>query len=179
LTGYKSQSLESEDSQHQMQYFSEWYHPVIREALGLHENGLTPEQLQDALDFPMRLDQVKKSLELLVKLGYATHSARDNHYKRTPESITTPSEVEGLAVVRFHQKMMESAKESITRIKEERRSIAAVTVCLSEDKIAEIKKKIDQLMHEVIALEGAESSKESAAVFQLNVQFFPFTKGQD
>lgn len=180
LTGYKSQSLNSEVSQQQMEYFSEWYHPIIREALGLSKDGLTADEVKEVLDFPLRLDQVKKSLDLLVKLGFAELKNDDGRYQRTPENVVTPSEVEGLAIVRFHQKMTESAKESITRIEERRRSISAATICLPESKIELIKERIDQLMQEVMAMEeDASASKESSAVFQLNVQFFPFTKRQN
>jgi len=107
----------------QAEYFSEWYHPVVREMTGLLAFDGTPEWIRDHLEFTVRLDQVRRSFEVLTKLKVIRFDAEKGRYVRSQERIRTDSEVDSIAVVRYHQKMIEMGKESITTIDEKRRDV--------------------------------------------------------
>ena len=47
----------------QLEYFRDWYTPVIREMISLSDGGENPEEIQKRLNFPLRLEQIKKSFE--------------------------------------------------------------------------------------------------------------------
>jgi uncharacterized protein (TIGR02147 family) len=158
----------------QAEYFSEWYHPVVREMTGLHAFDGTPEWIRDHLEFTLRLDQVRRSLEVLTKLKVIRFDAEKGRYVRTLEKIRTDSEVDSMAVVRYHQKMIEMGKESITTIEESRRDVRALTVALPEKSIAILKGKIEEWITEMAQMEKDDDTPEQ--VIQINVQMFPFTK---
>jgi uncharacterized protein (TIGR02147 family) len=171
--------LKTEERPHELdplqaEYFSEWYHPVVREMTGLSAFDGTPEWIRDHLEFNVRLDQVRRSLEVLTTLRVIRFDAGKGRYVRSQEKIRTDSEVDSMAVVRYHHKMIEMGKESITTIDEARRDVRAVTVALPEKSIAILKGKIEEWMAEIAQLERDEDEAEQ--VIQINVQMFPFTK---
>ncbi len=141
---------------------------------GLHAFDGTPEWIRDHLEFTLRLEQVRRSLELLTKLKVIRFDAEKGRYIRTQEKIRTDSEVDSMAVVRYHQKMIEIGKESITTIEESRRDVRAVTVALPEKSIAILKGKIEEWITEMAQMEKDDEVAEQ--VIQINVQMFPFTK---
>ena len=174
MVNYKSQSQPSELDADQVRYFSEWFHPVIREILPLAGIDGDPEAIKARLAFPLRLDEIKDSLKLLENMGAIVRDPETSRYRRTEARIATDSEVDSLAIVRFHQKMIEIGRESITRVQEDLRSINAVTVSIPRSAVPIIKGKIQELVAAVMALEDGGSAAED--VYQMNIQLFPFTK---
>ena len=174
LLKLKKESDPNKDlNQNQMKYFSEWYHPIIREILSVGA-GLTAEEIQSLLRFPLRLDEIKKSLSLLEGMGYIRKDINSDKYFKSGQVIETDAVVDSLAVTQYHQQMIEMAKDSITRIHESVRTVNAVTVSVPVAAVPLINDQINKLLDGVLALE-AETEKHSD-VFQLNVQLFPFTK---
>ena len=68
--------------------------------------------------------------------------------------------------------MLDIAKQSITRVDEEKRKILALTVRLSGDDYEIAKEKVYALVKEIHEME----SKSGGDIFQLNTQLFPFFK---
>ncbi len=156
------------------EYYGEWHHPVIREMTALQGFDGSAEWLQNRLVFPLRLEQIKRSLELLGNLGYIRLDRKAGRYVRSEARIATDAEVDSLAVVRYHQKMIEIGRESITTVSEDERDVRAVTVTLPKDRIALLKGKIEEWVNEIAAME--QDGVAGDEVIQVNVQMFPFTK---
>lgn len=174
LVRYKARTVPQALDDAQAEYFSEWWHPVVREAVALPGFDGTPEWIRDALAFPLRLDAVRKSLELLVRLGYVRKEG--GRYEREGV-VATPREVDAVALVRYHQEMIGRGAEAITRIDEDLRDIQAVTVRLPVASVPLLKAKIEEWTREILALEKeGESATGGADVFQVNIQMFPFTR---
>jgi uncharacterized protein (TIGR02147 family) len=157
----------------QLKYFSEWYNPVVREMVGMDDFQPDPDWIRQRLNFPLHLSEIKKSLEVLEEIGFINKDSKTGKYKRSKARIHTPFEVDSLAIVRFHQKMIEMGKESITRISEKEREINALTANIPAEALPLLREKITQLMDE---MENLESETKGGRVYQLNIQLFPFTK---
>ena len=160
----------------QAAYFSDWYHSVIREMVGLPDFVGDPLWIQNRLAFPLRLDEIRRSLDLLERLGVITRVAETGYYVNSAVVATSP-ETDSMALVRYHQKMIEIGGESITRIDADRRQIQAVTVNLPLAAANTLRAKIQALTQEALALEAdaATHPGDQAEVFQMNIQLFPFT----
>ncbi len=174
LMGYKQQAKPSELGAELAEYFSEWFHPVIREMTALTDFSGDPEWIKEKLLFPLRLEQIKKSLALLAELGVIRYDQGLGRYVRSAQAVATESEVDSLAIVAFHQNMIQIGAQAITSVDEGQRDIRAVTVSLPRTAIHILKGKIEELVAAVAAMEDPEQSGEQ--VMQLNVQLFPFTK---
>ena len=158
----------------QLEYFQDWFNPIIRELMALERVDTSPEGVQSALSFPLRLDEIKRSLDLLQRLGFITYDRKRGRFEPSKGHVSTEEEVDSIAITRYHQKMIEMAKESLTRIHEDYRSINAVTVSLSLSAIPVLKEKINRFLDEILELE--DDIDNPSDVYQLNVQLFPFTK---
>ncbi len=172
LCSYRSQTAPRELDPLQLEYFSEWYHPAIREMAGLEGFDGTAEWIQERLGFPLRLEQVKRSVDLLKRLKLVVLEAATGRWVRGGGVIATSGEVDAVSIVRYHQKMLEVARESITVVDEDRRDVRAVTVSLPESALPLLKRRLEAFAHELAALE-VEGGDE---VVQINMQMFPFTK---
>jgi len=175
----KLMELKAEQQPHELdplqaEYFSEWYHPVVREMTALKAFDGTPEWIRDNLQFTLRLDQVRQSLDVLTKLKIICFDAEAGRFVRSLAEIRTDSEVDSIAVIRYHQKMIEMGKESITTVDETRRDVRALTMALSEKSIILLKGKIEQWINEMAQMEIGDGDPDQ--VIQINVQMFPFTK---
>lgn len=174
LMSLKTQSRPHELDPLQAEYFSEWYHPVVREMTGLKDFDGSPEWIRDRLFFPVRLEQVKRSLEVLSDLKVIRFDTNKGRYVRCGTTIRTRAEVDSMAIVRYHQKMIEIGKESLTSVDEDRRDVRAVTISVSEKNLTVLKGKIEEWVSEMAAMEETEDGADQ--VVQINVQMFPFTK---
>lgn len=174
LLRYRAMCNSTANNNLQMEYFSEWYHPIIREMVGLADFNGSPEWIRERLAFPLRLEKIKQSLILLEEIGLIKLDSDSGRYCRSDEKIMTDSEIDSMAIIRYHQKMIEAGKESITRVDEDLRDIRAMTACFPRTMVPKLKEKIQGWLLETIELE--QEVEEASEVFQLNIQLFPFTK---
>lgn len=155
----------------QIKFYGNWLTPVLREMIGM--NGFVGEAstIQDQMNFPLRLEEVKKSLQVLVELGFLKYDGRKETYsavKSAPESIKSDT----LTAVAYHQQMIEQGKESLTRVPGRGREVSGCTTRMTQAKFERLKSKLKELLEEAAEIEEADAQE----VYQLNVQLFPFTK---
>jgi uncharacterized protein (TIGR02147 family) len=175
LVSYKSKSSSVELTAVHAEYFSEWYHPIIREMVGLSDFEPNAEWIQQRLAFPLRLEFIRKSLSLLQKLGVLTLNSETQKWERNG-NIATAREVDSLSLVSYHQKMIAMGAESMTRIEEQRRDIQAITVSLPASAVTLLKARIEEWTTYLLALEKSNEGASDAEIHQINIQVFPFTK---
>jgi len=174
LMAQKQKDMPQEIDQKYLEYFTEWYYPVIREVISLGGFDGDPEWVRSRLGFPLRLEEIKKALELLEKLGFIKKDLDTGALVQAEDHVITERELDSLGIVRYHQKMIEMGREAITRIDEDQRDIRAMTFRLSSKRVEEAKAKLDELLKEILDME--EEAGNDGEVYQLNLQLFPFTK---
>ena len=159
-------------------YFSEWHHSVIRELTARDDFEMDPKWIQAKIAFPLRVEEITQSLELLTKLGLIYYDGKSKRYKRSSETLDTGADARGLAFMTYHQKMIDVAKLAVPFVSREKREIQAATIYISEEKLIELKKKVRQLFDEAISMDLSEGGGEHEVV-QINMQMFPFTKSDN
>lgn len=174
LVDVKNEVLPTTEDKSWLEFFSEWYHPVVRELVGLPEFKSDPEWISDQIMPRIRPEQAKKSLELLANLGLIVWDKEKRRYQQTEKRIVTGQRVRGIGFTRYHQHMIDMGKESLTRVSGSARDISAVTV--SVDLITYQKMKAMAHEFQMKMLDVAETAAEPDRIYQLNIQLFPFTK---
>src|SRR5690606_518937 len=101
------------------------------------------------LEPKIRPEQARKSLKLLEELGLIKKDAK-GRYQQTQKTLATPAPIRGIAAIRYHQKMIEISKASITRVPARERNIGALTVALSSEKAAELMEKLYRVQMEIL-----------------------------
>ncbi|MEY4065905.1 MAG: hypothetical protein RIR26_2113 [Pseudomonadota bacterium] len=174
LMSLKSRSLSSPLEQDQLEYFNEWFHPVIRELVGM--KGFTPDPywIVKHIDPRVLPEQARKSLELLEKLNLVRRNESDGKLELTQQHISTGDEIASHAVVRYHQKTIEIGRESVMNFDHTERSVSAVTVSISPEQFEKIGEEIAVFRKRILDL--CAQSEDANRVYQLNIQFFPLTK---
>ena len=170
----KSKVLTSPMEQNQLEYYSEWFHPVIREMTAMADFRSDPYWIADHVVPRILPEQARKSLELLDGLKLISYNEELKRHQQTQSIVSTGEEVASHAVVRYHQRVLELARDAITRVDPEKRDISAVTVAVSEETAQMMKAEIQAFRKRLLAL--AEKDESPDRIYQVNFQLFPFTK---
>lgn len=174
LLAQKSTSLPTVEHQKALEYFSEWYNPVIRELVARKDFDPDPAWIASRLYAKLMPKEIKKSFELLQNLGLISFDRETNRFVQSGGQIRNDRQVSVMAAIRYHQRMIELGKESITMVPEGRRDINALTVNVTNETAALIKQKVSEFCQAILKLE--EQNQGGDQVYQLNIQLFPFTK---
>jgi uncharacterized protein (TIGR02147 family) len=159
--------------QDQFEFYSRWYHSVIRSIIDMYGFDGDYERLARSVSPQIRPLQAKKSVELLLKLELVK---KDNgtHFTVTDKCISTPREILDLAITNFHNETGELALQSLTVVPVDKRNFSGMTLGISRETYNEICEEIYNLRMKI--LEKVEADKNADMVYQLNFQFFPVTK---
>ncbi len=152
------------------EYFSKWYYPVIREVVTFGNGDLSAEQIAALLDPPITVSEAQKALTALTELGLIRKDP-SGKWAQGDKTLSTGPEVQSLVVANYHRAMLRMASESIERHPAGERDITALTLSVSQNKIAMLKEKIAAFRREL--LEIAAEEDHPGRVIQINFQLFP------
>jgi uncharacterized protein (TIGR02147 family) len=169
------QVMESELDRSLLEYFSEWYHPVVRELVVMPDFVPDPGWIASHVHPKIDPERAAASFSLLQRIGYLQFDVATQKWQQTQPVISMPQEVASLGLLQFHRAMMERARESLQNTPPLSREIGAITLSLSQEGFVELKGRLQEFRKEVRKRFG-ESSGNLTGVFQLNVQLFPVSK---
>ena len=116
--------------------------------------------------------KVKKSIDLLETLKLITRE-ESGKWIHTDRTISTPSEVISVAVIKYHQEIISLSKEAIERFRPEERDIRSVTLGVTKKGAAELKKRMEAFWKEILSYSDTQDDVEQ--VLQVNMQLFPLS----
>lgn len=151
------------------EYLSKWYYPAIRELVCCEGFVEDPDWIARRLRFRVSNADVKRAIDVLLKLGVLERDD-DGALRQGEPLLSTGPEVRSLAVGNFHRQMMERAAEAIETAPRDRREISAVTVPLSAKGFEMFKARIQALRAELLELSAHERAPDR--VVQFNFQAF-------
>ncbi len=156
----------------QYEYFSRWYHPVIREMIEFAPQPLDPEWLATFIQPPISAKQVENSIKLLLKLDLIEEYI-PGIYRKKEAVLTTGSEVRALQITNFHKQMAELADSALERFPSEQRDISGIILSINTGSLTEIKEMIASFRNQLAEM-AAETSDENAVVY-IQIRAFPLT----
>ena len=174
----KRQSINDLSAQMELDFYREWHHAIIFEMVGLPKFSSDPAWIVEHINASISMREVKESLEFLEKTGIIRFDEALGRHVKVTSDFETKSEVPGVGIIRFHQKMIDLAKESIDTVSYQDREIGAVTVAVSSEGMEIIKKTI-QTFRKYLMFLASDYATESDTVLQLNFQMFPIATTGD
>ena len=162
-------------SEVQYEYYTKWYHPVIRSLSVKMDFGQDYAQLGRCLIPPITAREAKKSIGLLEKLGFIARGANGRH-TLTSSVVSTGDEVASLNVINYHKQVSRLAEGAHDLSSQEERDISALTLGIGEEDFFRIKARIQAFRKEI--MEMASAASEPDRVYQFNFQFFPVGKAE-
>lgn len=169
----KATEVASEPDQDVLAYFSQWYHPVVREYMKV-DGAQTPAEIARSLVPMLRPEQVRESLQLLERLRLIEQNPDDGTYRLTAERVSTGHRVRTLAVMNYHLQMINLARDALVNIPGKERDISALTLSVSAKSYERIRSMIHAFQLQL--LEEAEKEPQPERVLQINIQMFPVSK---
>lgn len=161
----------------QYEFYSAWYHSVLRELITLIKDNRDKKLLSKLLVPSITLRQVQKSLKLQEELRIIKKDKK-GRYSQTQSFIAGGGPVRNMAVVNFQRDMLKLALETWERFKNKEISMSTVTMCMSEELVETIRKEIQKFKERILEIVGNEKKKPER-VFNLNLNLFPVSKHVD
>ncbi|MBN1758941.1 MAG: TIGR02147 family protein [Chitinispirillaceae bacterium] len=154
----------------QYEFYRKWYYTAIRSLIGIYRFSDDVESLSCMLTPPVSSREVKKAVELLVKLDMIKKDG-DGYYTLSNAFVTTGESWQSLAIRDFQRETIRLAGESLDRHHKKDRDISTVSVAVNKKDLPELKLRITEFRDAILKL--AENSDDPDCVYQLNVQLFP------
>lgn len=155
--------------------YDKWYHWAIREMTLLPDFKEDPEWISKQLKGSITPTQAKKSLSLLKKLRLV--GKEKGKLISINRIVRSSDEVENLLIKKLHESFIQKALQALYNIPLNEREFAGLTIALSKEKVSFIKEKIKEWRRELNEILSAEEKLEE--VYQLNIQFYPLTGGNE
>jgi uncharacterized protein (TIGR02147 family) len=158
-------------------YLEKWYLPVIREMVDLPGFKENPENIKQALSFPVKPKDITDALHFLITSGYLSRDGQGKLVKQTPTLATGEVGAEEIlsAIVRqYHLTMVRLAEKAVSEMPISERSVTNTTLALSQKSYEIALKRMEQARMELLEL--AKSDAQTDRIYQLNINMFPITK---
>jgi uncharacterized protein (TIGR02147 family) len=159
--------------QTELSYYSEWYHPVIRELVVAVDFGGDYGKLARALIPSITAQEAERSIKLLSELGFIEPDNKGG-FRKASASLTTGSVVKSIGVANYHRLMMTLGEQAIGRFGVSDRDIECLTVGVSEQTYRNMMTRAHEFLMEMLKMAGEDAKNER--IVQMNVQVFPLSK---
>ena len=114
-----------------------------------------------------------QALKVLQQLGLIGRDEQ-GRLRQTEPVVETHEGPLGHQVVQFHREMLRCASEAIDRVPREEREIAALTLCVSEERMEELRAEVEAFRRDLFRRYQTDPRPER--VVQANFQVFPLSK---
>lgn len=176
LASLRSNSIISQVSPEQYEYFNEWYHPTVRELIAGKSEPVNYNELAQSLFAKVSVAQLKKSVALLLRLKLIRLNDK-NVYEQTAPLLNTENEFKDFAIRNYHKQILSIAQSVIDTIQPQQRENSHLTLKVSQEGFKKIKKRIQDFREELLQLAAEDSDVNS--IYHLNVQLYPITKSAE
>jgi uncharacterized protein (TIGR02147 family) len=174
MIAIKTKSLPVGSASSKLKYFSEWYHPIIREMTALSDFRSDPKWIANRLYRRILPHQAEASLALLEELELIRFERTRGRHVPTGDHVVIDRNIGVMAVTRYQQEMLDLARESLTAVPDADRDFNTLTVSISPEAEARVREILEHACAQIMALDGEATSK--SFVYQINTQMFSVMK---
>lgn len=154
-------------------YHSHWYIPAIRELAARTDFRENPQWIAGTLVPRISSGEASKALRTLEQLGLLV---RDDEgcLRQAASLVSTPEGPLGYHIVKYHRTMLARAAESMDVVPRDEREISALTLCVSERRMQELKAELERFREEMLHRYGVDEDGER--VVHVGLQLVPLSK---
>lgn len=155
------------------EYYSAWYHPVVRELVVSKGFDGSPEWIAERLSPAVTPAQAARSIELLEDLGFIRKGPY-NRWEQVSPIISTGPELTSITVHNYHKLLLDLSKKVMDELTFKDRDASSLTLGVTKEKLPLLRAKIREFREEVLKM--VANDREPEEVVLLNIQFYPVTK---
>lgn len=173
----RARNSESSNTDKALEFFNSWVHAVVFEVLSMTEPQ-SAEEICEKIMPELKENAAEKSLLFLESIGLVESRISDEQggkkFIKLKKDFSLGGAVPGLAIVRYHQEMLNLAKDSLTTSPPSERDVSSVTIAVNPEQIDLIKDEINRFRKYLLLL--SSQAANDSRVMQVNVQLFPLSK---
>ncbi len=154
----------------QYQFFSTWYHPIVRELMTSEAFDGTPEYLVGRIRPAITVFQAAQSMELLQKLGLIRRTP-EGRWEQSDVVLTTGAELRSRALMKYHRELLEIAKVRLEEVPADQRDLSALTLGIRPGQVSLFKEKIREFRRQILEMVSANTSASEVVI--LSIQLLP------
>ncbi len=173
IRGKRSNLKQQTFRKDQYDFYSKWYHVMIRSIIEMYEFRGDFKWLASMTNPPITPKQAKESVNLLEKLELVTRT-EDGLYKVAHKNLATGKEILSLAIANFHQECINLASRALNEIPSEQRNISGLTLGISERTYNLILSELQEFQKRI--LEVSSDDSDADRVYHFNFHLFPTSK---
>jgi len=155
------------------QIYQEWYHVIIRELVCMSNFKGDFDSLAKMVSPSITPGKAKKSVELLMNLGFIQQNPNGSYFQKDPVLYTGPN-IKDHAVVEYQIKMFKLALQSFEKAIPGEFLASSTTLGISLQKLGVYKKIIRACRMQLLEL--AKSDESPNSVYQVNINMFKMSK---
>jgi uncharacterized protein (TIGR02147 family) len=172
LRSKKVRQMKRIERQH-YEYYSTWYHPVVRELVVAKGCSGTPEEVAEKIAPPITTAQAAKSIALLESLGFI-QKTESGKWRQSSSIISTSPELEPVVIHNYHKAILDLAKSRMDALPSEQQQSFCMTLGIHKDRIPQLRAKLREFQSEIFKLVSEDINPEEVVL--LNVNLFPVTQ---
>jgi len=163
-------------SPERFEYYSTWYHSVLREVVTLVDFKENYALLASLLTPAISGSEAKASVKLLETLGFIECDEQGFYHQTANLIHNHPVPAQSFIIEKFQMEMLKLALQSYERIPIYERMSSSTTFSISEETFNLFKMKSREFRKELAEIARLDSSQEH--VYQLTMNLFPVYKGK-
>jgi uncharacterized protein (TIGR02147 family) len=161
--------------QDQIEYFSNWYIPVVRELICLHNFKDDYGRIAASLKPKIEPSQAEGAIDLLIRLKLV-EKMENGEYKRVSSALTANDSIFSSAVRSFTSSMIDLSKAALDQDKKNRH-ISGITMGISQETYSLLLTEIEAFKDRVKNIVNYDNSGNK--IYQLNLSLFPLSETID
>jgi len=155
---------------HELQFFSQWWIPVILSFLEVSEGHVNPEKIAARLMPSITKAQAMEAIEILKSLGFVKKLA-SGRLALCQTHLTYNGPEKALAVRAFQKQILALASTALDTIPAEKRDISTLTLAVDSECFTEIREMTREYRRQV--QKRVEESTNPDRIMQLSIALFP------
>ena len=172
LLKFRAQNQLEPLAKNQHEYFSKWYHPVIRELIAGLKVTQSAFRLKEKLIEDVSEKDIQDSIELLESLEFIQNNK--GVFEQKDSLITSGIECRSVTLLNYHIQILELVARLLERVPAKNRDVSALTLGIKKEQFPKIKKMIQDFRKDI--LNEVSGVKKSDDVILLSMQLVPLTK---
>ena len=154
-------------------YFANWFTPVIRELICLHDFKDDFQNIASTLMPQVLPSEAKAAVKLLLRLKLVRQQ-ENGAYVQTDSAITADAAITSMAVRSFTKTMIEHSKTALDSVNKNKRHISGITMGVSPETFAMLCAEIEAFKDRVKLI--VNQDKNGSRIYQMNLSLFPVSE---
>ncbi|HKY64032.1 MAG TPA: TIGR02147 family protein [bacterium] len=157
------------------EYYSAWYHPVVRELVVARDFDGTAKWIAARLDPAVGVAQVNQSIRLLQRLGFIEKTA-EGRWRQASPLVSSGAESDSAVLLHYHRSVLEILLRQAGSRHPSERDISALTLGIHRSRVSELKRRVQEFRREILQLVSEDHEPEEVVI--LGIQLLPVTQGK-